>query len=87
MKKNSIVVDGVMYYAEHPDLTKAKQAIDKWEWIKSEILVTNEQAQALYDNMKEEGLAFGSVEAEGFLRCAKTLAEKAKYIEDSFEDL
>lgn len=82
--KTSIVVDGVTYYTEHPDLTKAKQAIDKWEWIKSEILVAVDQGQALYDNMKEEGLTFGAIEAEGFLRCAKALKEQVRIIEDSF---
>lgn len=85
--KTSIVVDGVTYYTEHPDLTKAKDAIDKWEWIRSEILLAAEQGQALYDNMKEEGLTFGVVEAEGFLRCAKTLKEKVKIIEESFYEI
>lgn len=82
--KTSIVVDGVTYYAEHPDLAKAKQAIDKWEWIKSEIFATVERGQELYDNMKEEGLVFGAIDAEGFLRCAKTLKERVKIIEESF---
>ena len=82
--KTSIVVDGVTYYTEHPDLTKAKQATDKWEWIKSEIFATVESGQALYDSMKEEGLTFGAIEAEGFLRCAKALKEQVKIIEESF---
>lgn len=82
--KTSIVVDGVTYYTEHPDLTKAKQAIDKWEWIKSEILAIADEAQSFYDNMKDEGLTAGMVEAEGYLRCAKTLKEKVKIIEESF---
>lgn len=82
--KTSIVVDGVTYYTEHPDFAKAEQAIDKWEWIKSEIFTTVERGQELYDKMKEEGLSFGAIEAEGFLRCAKTLKERVKLIEESF---
>ena len=86
MKKNSIVVDGVTYYAEHPDLTKAKQALEKWEWIKSDILSTVEQSQRFYDKMKDDGLTFSTIEAEGYLRCAKTLKNTIEMIEQSFEE-
>jgi hypothetical protein len=39
----------------------------------------SEDAQNLYDNMKEEGLTFGTMEAEGYLRAFK-------YITDLLED-
>lgn len=80
--KNSIVVDGVTYYREQPDLIKAKAVLEKYEWLTGDIRHFVQEAQALYDNMKDEGLSIGMIEAEGYLRAMKTLAEKVKYIEE-----
>jgi hypothetical protein len=85
MKKTSIVVDGVTYHAEQPELKKAKIAIEKFEWIKISIENQLAAAQNLYDNMREEGLNFGSIEAEGFLRAMKTLSSEIKMIEDTLQ--
>jgi|GEM_PF-6839660 len=82
--KNSIIVDGVTYYREQPELTKAKVAIEKYEWLTASIRHVLEAAQGLYDNMKEEGLNFSSIEAEGYLRCAKQLSNEIAAIEDNY---
>lgn len=83
---NKIVVDGVTYYQEHPDLAKAKVLVEKWGWLTDFIISTNEQAQELYDNMKEEGLQFSTIEAEGFLRAAKTMTNKVTEIQAYYGD-
>lgn len=86
--KHSIIVDGVTYFREPPDLTKAKLAIDKFEWLKSDILAMLDRAQGLYDNMEAEGLTFGTVEAEGYLRAAKEIKNTLEYVEQGCtEDL
>ncbi len=80
--KNKIVVDGVEYFRETPEMTEMKKVAERYEWLKSDIERELENAQALYDNMKEEGLNFGTVEAEGYLRCAKLMVNLIKQVED-----
>lgn len=73
MDKNSIVVDGVTYYKEHPDLEKAKDVLEKYEDLVWDIKNHLKKAEDLYEDFKEQGLTFNSIEAEGFLRSAKTV--------------
>ena len=84
--KTSIIVDGVTYYRDPPDLTKAKRVVEKWEWIKSFINDGVLNAQALYDNMKAEGLNVGMIEAEGYLRCAKTMLNQIAHIDECVDE-
>ncbi len=81
---NTINVNGQTYYAvdqqQHHQYYKLKE---KYDWLQYLIQSTVEEAQSLYDNMREEQLVVGTVEAEGFLRCAKTLANGAKNIDES----
>jgi hypothetical protein len=65
---NSITVNGITYYKEPPLLEKAKKTIESYEWIKHDILSGVENARALYDDYKQQGLSAGMIEAEGYLR-------------------
>ena len=51
---------------------------NKFETLKFFIEDTLRDAEHLYENMKKEGLTVGSIEAEGYLRCAKTLVGHLK---------
>jgi hypothetical protein len=82
--KTSIVVDGVTYYREQPELTKAKEVVEKYEWLKAEITSTRGHAQEQYDDCKSHGLSFAAIDAEGYLRCAIQLCELVKHIEETF---
>lgn len=57
----------------HPLTQEETTYKEKYEYIVSELIYLKEQAQNLYDNMKEEGLTVGLVEAEGYLRAFKTI--------------
>lgn len=81
-----VIIDGVTYYREQPELTNAKKVLDKIEWIRGDVKTELDRAQALYDNMKEEGLTFGSIEAEGYLRACKTIWNQIEFIETECEE-
>ncbi len=80
--KNSIVVDGIEYFREHPKANENQVFVERYDWLKSRIEQEMHNAQELYENMKEEGLNFGTIEAEGYLRCAKFFANTLKMIEE-----
>lgn len=70
-----LTINGVRYYKSLPEeLIKIKQLEEELEWIHLNVDETLQQAQALYDDMKDNELTIGMVEAEGFLRCAKTIS-------------
>lgn len=48
------------------------------------IISVHEEALDQYKNFKEEGLSIGMIEAEGYLRCAKTLYN---YLEDNYPNI
>lgn len=87
MTKNSIVVDGVTYYKEHPDLEKAKAVLENYEGLVWNIKNHLRTAEELYEDFKEQGLTFNTIEAEGFLRSAKTVMGFLDYIEENMSDL
>ena len=68
--KNKIVVDGVVYYLEPPDLTKAKIVLDRWEAFKSRLATVYEKGKRDYAAATAVGLNINSIEREGYLRCA-----------------
>ena len=59
----------------------AKKA-EKYFDLKSQIEDLAHEGELLYANYKAEGLSAGMIEAEGFLRCAKTLLNRVKDLED-----
>lgn len=82
MSKNSIVVDGVTYYKEHPDMEKAKNVLKKYECLVWDIKDHLKTAEGLHEDFKEQGLTFNTIEAEGFLRSAKTVMGFLNQIEE-----
>jgi len=77
-----VYVNGIPFYREAVDLTKAKKALEKWEWIKSHINDELAETQATYDDLKKNGLSFNVIEAEGFLRAIKTIHAQLQYIDE-----
>ena len=55
-----------------------------YECLVYELQRAKEDAQSLYDNYKEEGLTFNSIEAEGYLRGALYCFNSVKHVEDMF---
>ena len=52
--------------------------------------INNEQrsAQAIYDDVKQQGLTFNTIEAEGYLRAMNAIVNLVKYArEDVFPDM
>lgn len=80
-----VYVNGVPFYRESEDLTKAKKVIEKWEWINFYIRTELADAQESYDGMKENGLSFNVIEAEGFLRAIKTIQAQLNHINESID--
>ena len=77
-----VYVDDVPYYREAVDLTKAKKALEKWEWIKSRINNKLADTQAAYDGLKKNGLSVNVIEAEGFLRAITDVKRQLEYIDE-----
>ena len=77
-----VYVNDVAYYREAMDLAKAKKVLEKWEWIKSHIENELADTQAAYDDLKENGLSFNVIEAEGFLRAIMDVKRQLEYIDE-----
>jgi hypothetical protein len=58
---------------------------EKYQWLESELLSIKEQAEALHEDMKANGLTVGSIESEGYLRCAVTVCNLVERINDSYK--
>lgn len=78
--KKSIVVDGVTYYREHPDLEKAKEVLEKYDNLVWKITYQLQTAQELYNDFKAQELTFNTIEAEGFLRSIKEISDYVDYL-------
>ena len=81
-----VIVDGVPYYREQPELFKAKKVLGKIEWIKHDIKTGLNDAQDLYDSVKNGGLTFNTIEAEGYLRAYKNVWDLIEHIEKSNDE-
>ena len=77
-----VYVDDVPYYREAADLTKAKEVLEKWEWIKSHINNELADTQSAYDDLKKNVLSFNVIEAEGFLRAITDVKRQLEYIDE-----
>ena len=80
-----VYVNGVPFYREAVDLTKAKKVLVKWEWIKSYIENELVDTQAAYDDLKKNGLSFNVIEAEGFLRAITDVKQQLDYIDEDID--
>lgn len=83
--EDKVIVDGIEYVREHPELTKAKQVIEKWEWLTHWATQETENARGLLEDMKKDGLSIGQVEAEGFCRAMAVLNSQIEHINSSVE--
>ena len=77
-----VYVNEIPFYREAVDLTKAKKALEKWEWIKSHINTELADTQAAYDDLKKNGLSFNVIEAEGFLRALIDVRRQLDHIDE-----
>ena len=77
-----VYVNEIPFYREAVDLTKAKKALEKWEWIKSHINNELADTQAAYDDLKKNGLSFNVIEAEGFLRAIIDVKRQLDHIDE-----
>ena len=77
-----VYVNEIPFYREAVDLTKAKKALEKWEWIKSHINNELADTQAVYDDLKKNGLSFNVIEAEGFLRALIDVRRQLDHIDE-----
>lgn len=58
---------------------------EKYEWLVRKIEEEEEDAQSIYNNYYQEGFTVNSIEAEGYLRCAKTIKNIVAYIESHYK--
>lgn len=77
-----VYVNGVPFYREAADLTKAKKVLEKWEWIKSYIENELADTQTMYDDLKKYGLSLNVIEAEGFLRAIINVRRQLEHIDE-----
>jgi hypothetical protein len=77
---NKVVIDSVEFFKEPSELTKAKVAIEKWEWLTHWATQETENARDLLEDMKKDGLSIGQVEAEGFCRAMAVLNSQIEHI-------
>lgn len=83
MVKNKIVVDGVTYYAEPPDLSKAKVVIEKLEWLRKDVAIKLMNAQILHNESAKNGLTISAISTEGYLRAIIDVMATIERIDDS----
>lgn len=58
---------------------------EKYELLTDELRRMREDAEALRDDMNENELTVGSIEAEGFLRCAITVIGHIERVDESYK--
>lgn len=63
------------------EIDEYREYRNKFERLKFWIEDIHKEAETLYGDMKEDGLTANSIEAEGYLRCAKTILNELKHID------
>lgn len=58
---------------------------EKYEWLVRKIEEEVDEAESIYNDYSQEGFTVNSIEAEGYLRCAKTIKNIVAYIESHYE--
>lgn len=85
-KKNSIVVDGVTYYAKPEIDPLVSHALASWTWIKQDIAQVLKEATEDVEYYKAAGLSVSLAKAEGYFECAtfiQSLVDQIKKAEQS----
>lgn len=70
VEDGTVYVDGVYYYQQSDGVKELVAYRRMFADMKDRIGDMQQHAQSLYDDYKREGLGFGMVEAEGYLRAA-----------------
>lgn len=93
-KLDTITVNGREFVAKHElamDVLKTPEyrlLKDLTTYIINEINNERQSAQAIYDDVKQQGLTFNTIEAEGYLRAMNDIVNLVKYArEDVFPDM
>lgn len=83
--KHSINVDGVTYYREPPDLTKAKEVVEKYSWLCSHIASQVEETRSMCDEYAIQGLSVSLIQAEAAYLTALKIGDMVKHIDQHFD--
>lgn len=67
------------------ELKRLRECKEKYEWLVRKIEEEVDDAESIYNNYSQERLTVNSIEAEGYLRCAKTIENIVAYIESHYE--
>jgi len=67
------------------ELKRLRECKEKYEWLVRKIEEEVDDAESIYNNYSQERFTVNSIEAEGYLRCAKTINNIFAYIESHYE--
>ena len=67
------------------ELKRLRECKEKYEWLVRKIEEEVDVAESIYNNYSQERFTVNSIEAEGYLRCAKTIKNIVAYIESHYE--
>lgn len=67
------------------ELKRLRECKEKYEWIVRKIEEEVDEAESIYNDYSQEGFTVNSIEAEGYLRCAKTIRNIVAYIESHYK--
>ena len=67
------------------ELKRLRECKEKYEWLVRKIEEEVDDAESIYSNYSQERFTVNSVEAEGYLRCAKTIDNIVDYIESHYD--
>ena len=67
------------------ELKRLRECKEKYEWLVRKIEEEVDDAESIYNNYSQERFTVNSIEAEGYLRCAKAINNIVAYIESHYE--
>ncbi len=81
MKRTKINIDGIDYFCEAPELTKAKEAIEKWSCLRSYVIDKLEETRREISIADKEGLTLHNLELTGYAWALRELFKQIEVIE------
>ena len=67
------------------ELKRLRECKEKYEWLVRKIEEEVDDAESVYNNYYQERFTVNFIEAEGYLRCAKTIKNIVAYIESHYD--
>ena len=67
------------------ELKRLRECKEKYEWLVRKIEEEVDDAESIYNNYSQERFTVNSIEAEWYLRCAKTVNNIVSYIESHYK--